>query len=147
MFRRLREWIREPHNGLAEQDRQQAEAQVNQSLESIQVQLRSGGAPPSRVSDTEVVRFAAEATFSEATEAGEVVALWRKLSGDAHALGWSALTRASTQRSPVGRDPRFRQPMSEVTVQGDLAEFVDAYYAAYRILKNGWGLFDRRCTA
>ena len=147
MFRRLREWIREPQNGLAEDDREQADAEVAQSIESLEDQLSLDGASLPRVSDTDKVRFAAEATFTDAAVAGEVVALWRQLSGDAHALGWSALTRASTQPFPIGRDPRFRRPMSEMTARGDLAEFVNDYSAAYRILRNGWGLFDRRCSA
>ncbi len=99
-----------------------------------------------RYSDTEVVRSAGEVVFVKAHQQGAVVALWRQLSGDAHGLAWATLTRARTTRAPVGRDARYPLPITQMTSGGDLRELVDDFWAAYRILKVGWSLFDQCCT-
>lgn len=68
--------------------------------------------------DTGVVRDAGEAVFSDPHRQGAVVALWRQLSGDAHGLLWTTMTRASTVRSLMGRDPRYPLPMTQMASGG-----------------------------
>lgn len=144
MHSRLLEWIQEPENGLDPVDRTKARTLV----EGLVGDLSSRpGIRALTYGDTRLVKSAGQVVFADSHAQGAVVALWRQLSGDAHGLAWSAVTRAATERTPVGRDPRYPQRMSELRVGGDLREMVDAFWAAYRILKVGWALFDKRCTA
>lgn len=144
MHLRLREWIREPENDLDPATRAQAEKLVSARYDEHwdREEVRA-----INYSDTGVVREAGEIVFNDKHQQGAVVALWRQLSGDAHGLLWTTMTRASTTRAPLGRDPRYPLPMTQMTSGGDLRELVDAFWAAYRILKMGWALFDQRCTA
>jgi hypothetical protein len=144
MHQRLLEWIREPESGVDRTTREEAE----QLFEAQYQQLRSrDDVRALRYTDTAVVRDAGEVVFSEATQQGAMVALWRQLSGDAHGLLWTTMTRASTARTPVGRNARYPAPMTQMTAGGDLGELVDAFSAAYRVLRVGWSLFDQRCTS
>jgi len=144
MHQRLLEWIREPENGLDPENRGEAEEVVRTRLEefSSRQDVRAIS-----YSDTGVVRSAGEVVFGDAHQSGAVIALWRQLSGDAHGLLWTTMTRASTVRSRAPRDVRYPSPMTEMSSGGDLRELVDSFSAAYRILKVGWSLFDQRCTA
>lgn len=144
MHQRLLEWLKEPENGLPDDDRQSAEQLISARLAALRSRpdVRSIS-----YSDTGVVRIAGQVVFSDSYQHGAVVALWRQLSGDAHGLIWTSMTRASTETSRMPRNPRYPSPMSELTSGGDLRELVDAFSAAFRILKVGWSLFDERCTA
>lgn len=143
MHQRLLEWVREPENGLESVVRDDAEETVKDRLKELSA-LK--GVQTIRYSDTEVIRSAGEIVFDDSHQQGAIVALWRQLSGDAHGLLWTTLTRASTVRSPLGRDARYPLPMTQITSGGDLRELVDNFWAAYRILKVGWSIFDQRCT-
>ena len=144
MHLRLREWIREPENELDPVTRARADDVVSARYDEHwdRKEVRA-----IRYSDTGVVREAGETVFSDPHQQGAVVALWRQLSGDAHGLLWTTMTRASTTKSPLGRDPRYPLPMTQMTSGGDLHELVEAFSAAYRVLKVGWTLFDQRCTS
>lgn len=144
MHQRLLEWIQEPQNGLDPENRGEAEEVVRIRLEELS-SLQDVRAIS--YSDTSVVRSAGEIVFSDAHESAAVVALWRQLSGDAHGLLWTTMTRASTVRSRAARDTRYPSPMIEMSSGGDLRTLVNDFWAAYRILKVGWSLFDQRCTA
>lgn len=124
MHQRLLEWIREPENGLNLEDRGEAEKVVSTRLTELSSRqdVRSIA-----YSDTAVVRSAGEIVFPNAHQSGAVVALWRQLSGDAHGLAWTALTRGSTVRSRAPRDARYPLPMTEMSSGGDLRELVDNF--------------------
>ena len=88
---------------------------------------------------TEVIRASAEDTFASAGHHEAVRRLWREMSADAHVLGWSVF-----QRSSFGSADR-RTGIGEGRAPGSLGHIAEAFLASYRILKNGWSLFDRRC--
>lgn len=88
---------------------------------------------------TEVIRTSAEDTFASAGHHEAVRRLWRAMSADAHVLGWSLF-----QRSSFGSADR-RTGIGEGRAPGSLRHIAEAFLASYRILKNGWSLFDRRC--
>lgn len=134
----------EPENDLAETDRQLAVDLVSDRLADLRARP---GVRSIRYSETEAVRIAGQVVFTDPHQRGAIVALWRQLSGDAHGLIWTSMTRASTRMSRMPRNSRYPLPMSELTLGGDLRELVDAFSAAFRILKVGWALFDERCTA
>lgn len=144
MHERLLEWIREPENGLEPDGRDEAEEVVRTRHEQLSSRQDVRAV---RYFDTNVIRNAAEITFGDAHQSGAVVALWRQLSGDAHGLLWTTMTRAGTVRSRAARDARYPSPMTEITSGGDLRSLVNDFWAAYRILRVGWSLFDQRCTA
>lgn len=144
MHKRLLEWIREPHNGLDPEDRREAEELCNAQYGELS---RREDVLALQYSDTSVIKGAAAIVFSDAHQSGAVVALWRQLSGDAHGLLWTTMTRESTVRSRAPRDTRYPSRMIEIESGGDLRTMVDDFWAAYRILKVGWSLFDQRCTA
>lgn len=144
MHQRLLEWIREPENGLDPESRTEAEDVARTRFEELSSRQ---DVRAMSYSDTGVIRSAGEIVFGDAYQRGAVVALWRQLSGDAHGLLWTSMTRASTVRSRAARDVRYPSPMIEMSSGGDLRELVDSFSAAYRILKVGWSLFDQRCTA
>jgi hypothetical protein len=144
MHQRLLEWIREPENGLEPENRSEADLVVGERVEELRDRQDVRAIS---YSDTGVVRLAGEIVFDDEHTSGAVVALWRQLSGDAHGLLWTTMTRGSTIQSRAARDPRYPLPMVEMTSGGDLRDLVDAFSAAFRILKAGWSLFDQRCTA
>lgn len=86
---------------------------------------------------TTVVGAAAEVVFSPSA-ALDVRLLWRLMSGDAHALTWQLVGR-STLTQHVGGG------MAEFAAGGDLVELADVFGKCYRLTKQGWSLFDRRC--
>jgi len=88
---------------------------------------------------TDVIRASAEATFAGAGQHEAVRRLWREMSADAHALGWSVF-----QRSSFG-PPDRRTGIGQAQAPGSPAHVAEAFLASYRLLKHGWSLFDRRC--
>lgn len=88
---------------------------------------------------TEVIRASAKNTFASSGHHEAVRRLWREMSADAHVLGWSVFQRSSFER--VDR----RTGIGEGRAPGSLGRIAEPFLASYRILKNGWSLFDRRC--
>jgi hypothetical protein len=74
---------------------------------------------------TRIVREAAEAAFPDAHIQREVVREWRRLSGDAHALGWALMTQTTSWDSDDG-------PSSAV-VTGSAASLANVYLASWLI--------------
>ena len=142
---RAREWVRETQNGLDPVSRATAEAVADEYIAEFDRRMKNWAADPG--GDTSMVKEAAEIVFPEGRESGAICALWRQLSGDAHGLPWTLLTRASTTIEAVDPHPRYASPMIEMTSGNDLYEFADDFTTVYRILKFGWTLFDQRCAA
>lgn len=88
---------------------------------------------------TDVVDSAAAKTM-DAQTAAETKLLWRLMSGDAHALGWPILARASEIRAVGGGVGEFR-------AGGDLVGLAHAFDKCFRLVRAGWSLLDRRCEA
>lgn len=74
---------------------------------------------------TRVVREAAESAFPEPNIQREVVREWRRLSGDAHALGWPLMTQTTTWDSDDGP--------SSVVVTGSVSSLANVYLASWLI--------------
>lgn len=88
---------------------------------------------------TEVVRASAEDAFASVGHREAVRRLWREMSADAHALGWSVF-----QRSSFG-PPDRRTGIGQGKAPGSPGHLAEAFLPSYRMLKHGWSLFDRRC--
>lgn len=88
---------------------------------------------------TNLVVWSAGHVLRNPLEAAFVKPLWHELSGDAHALGWSVMTRSTTLAERDGGG------MAVFKTGGDLMRLRDAFLLSYRILRQGWSLFDRRC--
>ncbi len=67
--------------------------------------------------------------------------LWRQMSGDAHVLVWSLAQRATFSGRPDHNGLRL------ATSAGSISDIAEPFYLSYRLLKNGWGLYDRRGQA
>lgn len=90
---------------------------------------------------TDAIKWAAEFVLRNPTETQQIELLWRAFSGDAHALGWSLLTRNRSLDRHEG------DGMGVFLVGGDLESLAEAFKITYRMLKRGWSLFDQRCES
>lgn len=106
------------------------------ALDKILGQNKKGD-PRKAESDTGVVREAAK-TFGE-PNAGVMRMHWRRLSGDAHALGWQLLVDGVQKQRTVGH-------MFEGTLAADEANTMRHFLTAATMLKRAWSLFDQRCS-
>ncbi len=87
---------------------------------------------------SDVIGWSAQMVLDDPAHAALVTPLWQQISGDAHALGWAALTRATlTERQNGG--------LGVFKAGGDIESVADAFMLTYKTLKVGWSLFDRRC--
>lgn len=93
------------------------------------------------VVQTDIVAAAADYVFKTPKERQAARDLWRRLSGDAHVLGWPML-----QRAEYGHPDR-RTGLSMAAMTGGLQATANAYLGAFRVLKVGWALFDQRGEA
>lgn len=89
-----------------------------------------------------VIPYAAAFVYGKAPELEKSLNLqWRQMSGDAHALGWALILRATLGPPLAG------EPLTSGTAGGSLEDIAQPFEASYRLLKTGWSLFDRRCEA
>jgi hypothetical protein len=86
-----------------------------------------------------VLPEALRAAFNDQRMTDSGLMMWRQMSGDAHVLSWSLAQRTTFSGRPDA------EGLSLGEAAGDLGEVADAFYLGYRLLKVGWGLFDRRC--
>lgn len=93
----------------------------------------------SKLSQTDMIGWALDHTFSDLglQDAGRI--WWRRMSSDAHVLGWSLF-----QRSAVSGVDR-RSSIATFSGSGSFEDLANPYMASFRMLKHGWSLFDRRC--
>jgi hypothetical protein len=90
---------------------------------------------------TDTIKWAGKFVLRDPTETQQIELLWRAFSGDAHALGWSLLTRNRSLDRHEG------DGMGVFLVGGDLESLTEAFKITYRMLKRGWSLFDQRCES
>jgi hypothetical protein len=90
---------------------------------------------------TEVIGAAADYVFADIASREAVRRMWREMSADAHALGWSLFQR--TTFGPADR----RTGVGEGKAPGSPEHVAEPFLASYRLLRLGWSLFDRRCEA
>lgn len=89
-----------------------------------------------------VVPYAAKLVYgSSPRKEHAALSLWRQMSGDAHALGWSMKLRGTIA------PPQRGELLSDGTVQGSLEDIAEPFELSYRLLKRGWSLFDQRSEA
>ncbi len=96
---------------------------------------------PATLNVTATIGAAADHAFSDKTSRDAARRLWREMSADAHALGWSLF-----QRTDFGEADR-RTGIGEGKAPGSLEHVAEPFQISYRLLKSGWSLFDRRCEA
>lgn len=90
---------------------------------------------------TDVIAAALDDTFARPPQRKAGRELWRQISGDAHVLAWPAF-----RRGPVTAVDRSTG-LGVIRSTGQLTNIAEPYICAYRMLKHGWRLFDRRCEA
>lgn len=90
---------------------------------------------------TDVIGAAADHVFPDTTSREAVRRMWHEMSADAHVLGWSLL-----QRATFGQPDR-RTGVGEAKAPGNPERVAEAFLASYRLLRQGWSLFDRRSEA
>ncbi|NYD70578.1 hypothetical protein [Herbiconiux flava] len=90
---------------------------------------------------TDVIGAAADHALKDAKQRIAVRRMWRETSADAHVLGWSLF-----QRTTFGRPDR-RTGVGEGAASGSPEHVAESFVASYRLLREGWSLFDRRCEA
>ncbi|GEM_PF-1391035 len=95
------------------------------------------GKPRPATSDTRVVAEAAE-RFGE-PNATTLREHWRRLSGDAHALGWQLLLDGVEKHRETGH-------MFEGMLSSKEANTYRHFVSAAEMLRRGWSLFDQRCS-
>lgn len=95
------------------------------------------GKPRRAATDTDVVGEAA-GTFGE-PNAGILRTHWRRLSGDAHALGWQLLVDGVKKERTVGH-------MFEGKLLSDGANTMRHFLTAATMMRRAWSLFDQRCS-
>ena len=103
--------------------------------------LRSLRTSATQLNQTSMIGWALEHTFSDPglQDAGRI--WWRRMSSDAHVLGWSLF-----QRSVLSQVDR-RSGIATFSGSGSVDDLANPYMACFRVLKHGWSLFDRRCEA
>lgn len=92
-----------------------------------------------KLEQTSIIHWALDYTFQDPglQDAGRI--WWRRMSSDAHVLGWALM-----QRTTIANTDR-RTGLAQLNATGNLEDIANPYIACYRLLKNGWSLFDRRC--
>ena len=91
---------------------------------------------------TDIIEQAAEYVMGTGTKA-EARAEWRRFSGNAHGLPWALLGGSGTQvTSAVDANG-----VATFEAGGSSDDVVNGYALAYRLVKDGWALFDRRAAA
>lgn len=92
-----------------------------------------------KLNQTEMIGWALDHRFSDSERRESGRLLWRQMSADAHALGWSMFQRSEV----VVHD--HRTGLGVLEAGGDLLRIAQPFAAAHELLKEGWSLFDRRC--
>ncbi|MDP9164595.1 MAG: hypothetical protein M3O32_00750 [Actinomycetota bacterium] len=97
--------------------------------------------PP--LNQTDMIAAALDAAFPASSDKRQIGRLlWRRMSADAHVLGW-----AVAQRAHLVTRPAKGEPLSVLAAPGTLADLAEPFLCAYALLRRGWALFDRRCEA
>lgn len=86
-----------------------------------------------------VLPGALAAAFSDIRLQAAGILQWRRMGGDAHVLAWSIAQRSTFAGAPNAAG------LSVGSAVGDMEETAEHFMLAHRLLRVGWGLFDRRC--
>lgn len=90
-----------------------------------------------RIFTTDIIREAARARFGAEDLVREAVGHWRRLGGDAHAVGWQLLVQAVTWSPSPDRDG-----LSSASVTGTLSNIAEPYLAAWHMFGAAIVRFD-----
>ena len=90
---------------------------------------------------TIIVEEAAKQVYSEASLVREAVREWRRLGGDAHALGWPLMGQSTSwgNRGPDG--------LTEANVVADMVSVANAYLLAWTLYRAAIVRLDELSTA
>jgi hypothetical protein len=125
---------------LDDQERRQLDEQVGW-LEQRKHMLALQRDRTTKLNQTEFIHWSLDYLFPDDARRQDGRTLWRQMSSDAHVLGWSLF-----QRSTMSVAER-RTGLAVGAVGGNLQHIAQPFIAAYRLLKEGWSLFDRLCEA
>lgn len=89
---------------------------------------------------TDIIRESAAATFKNDSLTREVVREWRRLGGDAHALGWTFMTQRVSWVDPA------KEGLSEARVVADLSSVANAFLVGWQIYRDAISRFDELST-
>lgn len=92
------------------------------------------------LNSTLIIEEAAKAVFEESKFAREALREWRRLGGDAHALGWPLMAQRTTWAK------RGLDGLSEATVMGDLVSLANAYLLAWTFYMRAVARYDELST-
>ena len=104
--------------------------------------MRSGDGQTGALVGTDVVYYAALATWGSPEIAVEARSEWRRGSGAAHGLQWSLLGRQGTGQAAAADS----SGMAEFQAGGSLEALANSYLCAYGLLVHAFGLLSRRGT-
>lgn len=149
LHRRLRQYIEDGAAGFVHATQTNALSELDSRLASIKPLWAATPAlsQAETPTETKIITSAAGSVFRDADQVAAVPGLWMQLSGDAHGLGWPILTRPSTEMVNSRRLAGYPARMAEFRSGADLFEIVDAFMAAFLMLRRGWSLFDQRSEA
>lgn len=139
MYKQLRKFDAELNTFFLEPEQRNRLRDQQIWLHEREAQVAAQRASQSSLNQTEFIRWSLEYLFQDEERRQDGRTLWRQMSADAHVLGWSIFQRASL--APTG-------PPSDLTLGaagGSLKNVAQPFMASYRLLKEGWSLFDRRC--
>lgn len=140
-YKRSRQFHKETlkYPDLTDDERRQVNSQIEWLTTRLGQTRQAGAEVALNISDA-VIPYASKLVYggNEHLEL-EVNLLWRKLSGDAHALTWAMAQRTAFRSARVG------QILSEGTNGGSLEEIAQPFEASFQILRRGWSLYDQRC--
>lgn len=139
MYTELRKFYREvARTTLGGQERQKLESQIAW-CEERRDEVLSLRRDRADLNQTAMIGWALDHRFADAERRESGRLLWRQMSADAHALGWSMFQRGYVVRHD------HSSGLGVLESGGDLLAIAQPFAAAHELLKSGWSLFDRRC--
>lgn len=133
-------WARGMREYAVDQKRHEEQIRHVEARESQVAALRKSRKPRGRLNTTHAITEAnAEIWTGDAARAAQTAALWQAGSGDAHALGWSILTR-QYDLTPLS------DGMGAFVGNPSLLDLANAYFCAYDFVAYGFHRLDELGT-
>lgn len=133
-------WARGMRNYAVDRERHDAQIAHVEGRAAQVAALRTHREPRGRLNTTQAINEAnAEVWTGDTDRAAQTAALWQAGSGDAHALGWSILTR-QYDLTPLG------EGMGQFVGSPSLLDVANAYFCAYDFVAYGFHRLDELGT-
>ncbi|TFV65430.1 UNVERIFIED_ORG: hypothetical protein E4P37_09990 [Bacillus sp. AZ43] len=129
-------WAKGMRNYAVDRERHEDQIRHVEGRAAQVAMLRESRKPRGRLKTTDAITQAnAEIWTGDEVRAAQTAALWQAGSGDAHALGWSILTRQH-DRTPLG------DGMGTFVTGPSLLDVANAYFCAYDFVAYGFHRLD-----